>query len=79
MHAIAKTGIVALLFALQVHGHAAVAPALGVKGDPVRNDVQRPSNAKPCGSVDIASNIDTSTAVAVNGGSVQLTATDFNA
>jgi hypothetical protein len=39
-------------------------PALGVKGTPKRSDVQRPSTAKPCGKIDIASNLDASTAIA---------------
>jgi hypothetical protein len=38
--------------------------ALGVKGAPQRSDVQRPSTAKPCGSIAIAANLDTSTAIA---------------
>ncbi|KAJ7621036.1 hypothetical protein FB45DRAFT_692671, partial [Roridomyces roridus] len=40
-------------------------PALGVKGTPVRSDVQRPSTAQPCGSINPANTIDTSTAIAV--------------
>lgn len=54
-----------LLLALlaQVNAHAAVAPALGVDGTPVRSDVQRPSTAKPCGNIDVASTLDTSTPV----------------
>ena len=39
-------------------------PALGVKGTPKRSDVQRPSTAKPCGTINPATTIDTSTAVA---------------
>ena len=46
--------------ALRAHGHAAIVPELGVSGTPVRNDVQRPRNNKPCGKTDIASNFDTS-------------------
>ena len=46
-----------------INVHAVVAPALGVKGNPARSDVQRPSQAKPCGNIDIAQNLDTSTAV----------------
>lgn len=55
---------------LQVAAHAAVSPALGVKGVPVRRDVQRPSAAKPCGNVDIASNIGTSTAAQADGNGI---------
>jgi len=64
----------------QVHAHAAIAPVLGVAGAPVRNDVQRPSAATPCGTTDIATNIDTSTPVsAAADGSFTVTATNFNA
>ncbi|EIM88837.1 uncharacterized protein STEHIDRAFT_53738 [Stereum hirsutum FP-91666 SS1] len=63
----------------QVNAHAAIAPALGVSGNPVRNDVQRPSTATPCGTVNIAQNIDTSTAIPLTGSTFQATVTDFNA
>ena len=59
---------VATLFlagALQAHAHAAIAPELGISGTPVRNDVQRPSTAKPCGNTNIAQTIDTSGTVAL--------------
>jgi hypothetical protein len=49
-----------------VNAHAVVAPALGVRGNPARSDVQRPSPAKPCGNINIAQNFDTSTAVKAN-------------
>ncbi|KAF7345592.1 hypothetical protein MVEN_01578000 [Mycena venus] len=69
-----------LALALRASAHAMPSPALGVKGIPVRNDVQRPSNDKPCGNVDIASNIDTSTAVPVesDGTTVMLNVTNYN-
>jgi len=69
-----------LALALRASAHAMPSPALGVKGVPVRNDVQRPSNDKPCGNVDIASNIDTSTAVPVesDGTTVMLNVTNYN-
>ncbi|KAJ3731369.1 hypothetical protein DFJ43DRAFT_1132504 [Lentinula guzmanii] len=71
---------VLLAISAQVNAHAAIAPALGVTGTPVRADVQRPSNASPCGTVDVASNIDTSTPVqAAADGTFTATATDFNA
>jgi len=47
-----------------VNAHAAVAPALGVEGPPTLDDVQKPSFSAPCGNVDIADNLDTSTAAA---------------
>jgi hypothetical protein len=62
-----------------VNAHAGVSPALGVKGNLARSDVQRPSQAKPCGNIDIAQNLDTSTAVNANGnGSFAASITDFN-
>ncbi|TFK38031.1 hypothetical protein BDQ12DRAFT_652301 [Crucibulum laeve] len=69
-----------LALSAQVYGHAAIAPALGVAGTPVRNDVERPSTANPCGSgVNIASTIDSSTAVAAAAdGSFTTTVTNFN-
>jgi hypothetical protein len=75
--------LIAPLFLLaltsSVNAHAAVAPALGVKGNPARSDVQRPSQAKPCGNIDIAQNLDTSTAVNANAnGSFAASITDFN-
>lgn len=72
----------AVVFALlsQVHAHAAIAPALGVSGTPVRGNVQRPSSANPCGNVNIANTINTSTAVTANAaGQFTTTVTDFNA
>ncbi|EIN08521.1 hypothetical protein PUNSTDRAFT_103395 [Punctularia strigosozonata HHB-11173 SS5] len=64
----------------QVSAHAAIAPALGVSGTPVRNDVQRPSTNSPCGNVDIASTLDTSTPVqAAADGTFTATISNFNA
>jgi len=69
-----------LALALQVTAHAAVAPALGVSGTPVRNNVKRPNGNSPCGAgVNVANTIDTSTAVAANAaGSFKATAINFN-
>ncbi|KAJ7856906.1 hypothetical protein B0H13DRAFT_1641242, partial [Mycena leptocephala] len=53
-----------LALAAQTSAHAMPNPALGIKGAPQRSDTQRPTTAKPCGNVDIASNLDTSTAIA---------------
>ncbi len=62
-----------------VNAHAAVAPALGVQGTPVRSDVQRPSTANPCGNVNIAQNLDSSTAVPADAnGTFSATALNFN-
>ncbi|OSD00132.1 hypothetical protein PYCCODRAFT_1371838 [Trametes coccinea BRFM310] len=73
------TAALCLSLSLQAHAHAAIAPALGVKGTPVRNDVQRPSKNSECGNVNIAQNIDTSTAVqAAANGTFAATITNFN-
>jgi len=71
---------VLLALAAQTSAHAIPSPALGVTGTPARSDVQRPSTAKPCGSIDPATTIDTSTAIpAAADGTVTMTVTDFNA
>jgi hypothetical protein len=41
------------------NAHAVISPALGVVGQPIRADAQRPKKSSPCGKMDIASNIDT--------------------
>ena len=53
-----------LALTTSVNAHAAVAPALGVEGPPTLDDVQKPSTSAPCGNIDIADNLDTSTAAA---------------
>lgn len=73
------SSLLVLGLCLQVTAHAAVAPALGVQGNPTRGDVQRPSAAKPCGNVDIASKIGSSTPVLADAdGSFKVTGTCFN-
>jgi len=76
-----KSTAIVLALALHASAHAMPSPALGVSGIPVRNDVQRPSNNAPCGNVDIASNLDKSTAVPVesDGTTVMLNVTNYNA
>ncbi|KAJ6491701.1 hypothetical protein C8R47DRAFT_1121556 [Mycena vitilis] len=67
-------------FAAQTSAHAIPNPALGVKGTPKRSDVQRPSTGSPCGSVNIASALDTSTAIAAAAdGTVTFQVQNFNA
>ncbi|KAF5310567.1 hypothetical protein D9619_008197 [Psilocybe cf. subviscida] len=74
-----SSAAVVLALLSQAHAHAAIAPALGVSGTPVRNNVQRPSSANPCGNVNIANTINTSTAVAANSaGQFTTTITNFN-
>ncbi len=73
--------IVALLLSvsLQAHAHAAIAPALGVSGTPKRTDVQRPSNAKPCGNANIAKAFDSSRAISLKAdGTFSATIQNFN-
>ncbi|KAH9984012.1 hypothetical protein BJV77DRAFT_1039740 [Russula vinacea] len=38
-------------------------PALGVSGTPSAQDVQNPTDAKPCGDINIAQNLETSTPI----------------
>ncbi|KAK7031870.1 hypothetical protein R3P38DRAFT_2620261 [Favolaschia claudopus] len=71
------------LGALHASAHAMPNPALGITGRALqRNDAQRPSDDKPCGNVDIASNIDKATAIPVtvgkDGTSVSFNMTNFN-
>ena len=49
-----------------VNAEIVITPALGVKGKPERSDAQRPSQAKPCGNINIAQKLDTSIAVKAN-------------
>ncbi|KAI0666879.1 hypothetical protein C8Q78DRAFT_1072214 [Trametes maxima] len=68
-----------LSMSLQMHAHATIAPALGIKGAPVRNDAQRPSKGKECGKIDIAKNFDSSQAIqAAANGTFAATITNFN-
>ncbi|KAH9852285.1 hypothetical protein C2E23DRAFT_868767 [Lenzites betulinus] len=64
---------------LQVHAHAGITPALGVKNTFARSNVQRPSTAKPCGSINVAQNLDASTAITAKAdGTFVATITNFN-
>jgi hypothetical protein len=72
------SGAILAFSAVEVSAHAAINPALGVKGTAVRNDVQRPSAQKPCGNAALTA-IDTSTAVkAAADGSFTVDITNFN-
>ncbi|KAL1948978.1 hypothetical protein VTO73DRAFT_10784 [Trametes versicolor] len=65
---------------LQAHAHAGVTPALGVKANFARANVQRPSTAKPCGSINVAQNLDASTPIVAKAdGTFVATITNFNA
>jgi len=71
---------VLLAVSVQISAHNIITPALGVTGTAVRADVQRPSTASPCGTVDVASTIDTSTPVVADATGTFITnSTDFNA
>jgi hypothetical protein len=68
-----------LCFTTSVNAHAAIAPALGIKGNPTRNDVQSFSAGSPCGNVDIAKSLDTSTPVLASAnGTFSPNVTSFN-
>ena len=73
------TAVLALSLALEASAHALVTPALGVQGAGARANVQRPSTANPCGNVNIASTLGSSTAVAATGDTFSATITNFNA
>ncbi|KAI0267558.1 hypothetical protein BGY98DRAFT_1023564 [Russula aff. rugulosa BPL654] len=61
------------------NAHAGVTPALGVQGQFIRNDVQRPSTSSPCGNVNIAQTLDSSTPVPAGvNGDFSTNITDFN-
>jgi hypothetical protein len=72
------SGAILAFSAVDVMAHAAINPALSVKGTAVRNDVQRPSNNKPCGNAALTA-IDTSTAVTADAsGSFTVDIQNFN-
>lgn len=72
------SALVVAYSAVQVTAHAAIAPALGVPGTPARNNVERPSANKPCGSQALSA-IDTSKAVVADAsGAFQVSITNFN-
>jgi hypothetical protein len=61
------------------NAHAGVTPALGVKGQFTRDDVQFPSTSSPCGNVNIAKTLGNSTPVPVGkNGEFSANITDFN-
>ncbi|KAG9082989.1 hypothetical protein FRC06_004741 [Ceratobasidium sp. 370] len=72
-----KVLLVLAAFSASALGHSGLTPALGVQGKITRNQVQRPSTAKPCGTASLAA-LDTSTAVKLNGNTFTVTATNFN-
>ncbi len=71
--------VLLLSASLEASAHAAVSPVLGVSGTPVRSDVQRPNNARPCGKTDVAAALDTSDTITMNADNTfTATITNFN-
>lgn len=71
--------ILLLGLGLHAHAHAIITPALGVNGTGGRNDVQRPTNASMCGSVNITAALPTSVAIPLQGdGTFLANITNFN-
>jgi hypothetical protein len=73
-----------VLFALglqSARAHAGVQPPLGAKGalTLTRDDVERPSDAKPCGGVDVLKSVDGSAVLKVDDkGAFKAVAENFN-
>ena len=74
----AVISLVLFSLSVQVMGHALIEPAIGVQGTGARSDVQRPSTAKPCGPVDIASALKDSTPVKATNGAFIVSVHNFN-
>jgi len=53
--------LIILAWTSSVNAQAVIAPALGIKGIPTIDDVQKPSSSSPCGNIDIAKTFDIST------------------
>ncbi|OJT04048.1 hypothetical protein TRAPUB_5284 [Trametes pubescens] len=65
--------------ALQASAHAIITPTLGVSGTAVRADVQCPSAASECRTINIPQNIDSlQAAIANQAGIFNVTITNFN-
>ncbi|KAJ6615810.1 hypothetical protein B0H10DRAFT_1707961, partial [Mycena sp. CBHHK59/15] len=68
-----------LALAAQTSGQAIPIPALGVSGTPALSDVQSPSTAEPCGTIDPTTAIDSSTPIAAAAdGTVTMTVQNFD-
>lgn len=68
-----------LSVSLQAHAHTVITPMLGVKGAAQRSDTQRPTDAKPCGDINVANNIDSSSAVQLGAdGTFEVSIQNFN-
>jgi hypothetical protein len=53
--------ILLLVLTSSVNADFVFGPALGVQGNPVQGDVQRPPSGKPCGGMAISENVKNST------------------
>jgi len=70
---------VMLAVSSQVHGHGGVQPFFGVTGTLAKSDISKLVASSPCGNVDIASSLDTSTAVpAAADGTFDVTGVTFD-
>ena len=74
---LAAIAVLAVSLALDASAQAIITPALGVTGSAAQTDVQQPSTSSPCGSIDISSALGSSTAVAANGNTFDVTITNF--
>ncbi|KAI0289379.1 hypothetical protein BC826DRAFT_1032368 [Russula brevipes] len=71
--------IFVLALTYSANAHAAINPFAGLGGTATRQDVSRVSDGKPCGNINIAQAIDSSTTIPVNpDGSFSPTITNFN-
>lgn len=74
----AKLAFIFTLLGL-AYAHAIITPALGVNGTGTRGDVQRPTNASMCGSVNITATLPTSGTVPLQAdGTFSVNITNFN-
>lgn len=75
---VSAAAFVLLSISSQALGHALIEPAIGVKGTGARSDVQRPSTGSPCGTVNVASVVGSSTPVVANNGAFTVNVQNFN-
>jgi hypothetical protein len=60
---ISKSFVALIFLFASVNAQVCMNPALGVSGTPSAQDVQNPTDAKPCGDINIAQNLETSTPI----------------
>jgi len=76
---LAALSLLVLSVSLPAFGHAVINPVIGITGAAVRGDVQRPSTASPCGTVNIATALKTSTSITATGDAFTAIVQNFNA